>query len=115
MQYYPRAIEPKLQKAVHQFLIVVWTGPRQSGKSALLQRRYSDYRYIAFDDSLLRQSAIEDPGLFMENIDPPVILEEIQYVPRILPYIKMRQETYRILGARSIFHLAGILDQSRFD
>ena len=35
--YIPRSLEPVVDRAVHQFPVVVLVGPRQSGKTTLLQ------------------------------------------------------------------------------
>ncbi len=118
MKYYKRLLEEKLKRAVNQFPVVVLTGPRQSGKSTLLRHLYPDYRYITFDDPLLRQNAKEDPGLFIEIVERPVILDEIQYVPEVMPYIKMvvdknRRETGQfILTGSQVFNLMERLSES---
>lgn len=89
MKYLKRAIEPHILKAARQFPAVAVTGPRQTGKSTLLKKLFPKHTFVTFDDPLLRLSAKSDPGLFVENLSLPVILDEIQYVPGLLPYIKI--------------------------
>ena len=49
-QYVPRSLEPELQAAAAEFPVVMVTGPRQSGKSTLLQHVFGDKRYLTLDD-----------------------------------------------------------------
>ncbi len=118
MKYYTRFIEKKVDTAAKQFPVTVLTGPRQSGKSTLLRHLYPDYKYYTFDDPVTRQFANEDPGLFMESVSPPAILDEIQYVPQILPYLKIITDKNRhkygqfILTGSQIFHLMRDLSES---
>ena len=95
MKYISRAIEPKIQEAVKEFPVIAVTGPRQSGKSTMLRHIFPDYQYITFDDLGLRAKAKKDPSLFIDSFKSPVILDEIQYAPEILSYIKMNIDNFR--------------------
>jgi hypothetical protein len=71
---------------------VLVTGPRQSGKTTFLRAETADRAdYISFDDPLERDFAIQDPAGFLARFtERPVILDEIQYAPALLPWLKMR-------------------------
>lgn len=90
--YYERAITPVLHQAMAGFPAVLVTGPRQSGKTTLLRHEAGEnVHYVTFDDPLERDFATSDPNGFLNRFsDHPVIIDEIQNVPSILPYIKMR-------------------------
>ncbi len=90
MGYVHRQIEESLTHLVKQFSALAITGPRQCGKSTLLKELFStSYRYVTFDDPLLREQAISDPKLFLEQLGHKVILDEVQYVPQLFSYLKM--------------------------
>lgn len=90
MTYYPRDIEKALKKAAAQFRVVVLTGARQTGKSTLLQHLFArTHHYVSLDDPRDLRLAQEDPGLFFEEHKSPLIIDEIQYAPQLLKYIKM--------------------------
>ncbi len=90
MKYYTREIERVLLKAVKQFRIVVLTGARQTGKSTLLQHLFlKTHKYISLDDPKILKLAAEDPELFFQEFKQPLIIDEIQYAPQLLKYIKM--------------------------
>lgn len=93
--YLHRKLEAPLKEALKQFPVVLITGARQAGKSTLLQHILKSYRYITFDDVLMRNLAQTDPALFLKTYQPPLILDEIQYAPNILPYLKMEVDTHR--------------------
>lgn len=75
------------------------TGPRQIGKTTFLQHLTTDNRqYVTLDDPLVCALAREDPALFMQRFPPPVLIDEIQYAPQLLPYIKMDVYRNRVPG-----------------
>lgn len=96
IMYINRAISETVKKNVKIFSSVAITGARQTGKSTLLRKLFrEDYNYISFDDLLVRQRALNDPALFMTEIKGKTILDEIQYVPNLLSYIKIEIDNDR--------------------
>jgi len=94
--YIKRSLEPVLKKAVSEFPAVVLTGPRQSGKTTLLQHLFGKRcRYVSLESPDVRASAMEDPRTFLETYPPPVIFDEVQYAPDLLPYIKEKIDADR--------------------
>ena len=66
------------------------TGPRQVGKTTLLRRLATAERtYVTMDDINVRSLAMTEPALFLQRYKPPLLIDEIQMAPKLLPYIKM--------------------------
>lgn len=99
-KYIPRALQKDLKARAREFPVVVVTGPRQSGKSTLLTQLFKNHMYVSLDDPLLRRMALEDPEIFLENHPAPLILDEIQYCPGLLPYIKIAVDRNRSLNGQ---------------
>lgn len=66
------------------------TGARQVGKYTMLQMiKKDEMNYVTLDDLDARSLAINDPKYFLEYYGFPLIIDEIQYAPNLLPYIKI--------------------------
>lgn len=97
--YINRALENEVLEASKQFPALIVTGPRQVGKTTMLQRlAEAERKYVSLDDPLARYTAKSDPDLFLQRYKPPVIIDEIQYAPEILPYIKIYADTHKRKG-----------------
>lgn len=95
----PRMLARTILKAMKSFPAIVVTGPRQSGKTTLLKMLFSKtHRFVTLEDPDVRIRAKEDPLHFLEQYEPPVIIDEIQYVPELLSYIKTRIDQRRKPG-----------------
>ncbi len=89
--YRPRALEPMLKKAAREFPAVVLTGPRQSGKTTLLRHVFGGRcDYVSLETPDVRAAALADPRGFLAAHRTPLILDEVQHAPELLPYIKER-------------------------
>jgi len=96
LSYIPRTLEPILRQAVQEFPVVVLTGPRQSGKTTLYQHVFGgQYRYVSLEPPDIQAAANADPRGFLALYPPPVIFDEIQYTPVLLPYIKEKVDARR--------------------
>lgn len=87
--YRSRSLEASL-KLISQFSpVVVLTGPRQVGKTTVLQHTEQESRtYVSLDCLENRHLAQNDPELFLQRYPAPVLIDEIQYAPELFPYIK---------------------------
>jgi len=117
--YKNRKITSELKKALNMFPVCVLTGARQTGKSTLLRHELPDYQYVTFDDPLQRDFATADPSGFIQSLrhNKGTILDEIQYVPDLLPYIKMDVDNSRtpgrwVLTGSQQFHLMKNISES---
>jgi uncharacterized protein len=95
----PRYTEDLVRSFARQFPVVLITGPRQSGKTSLLQQVYPDYSYITLDDPGRLEIAHKLPDQFFNNIKTPAIIDEAQYAPEIFRYLKIAVDAKRRNGS----------------
>ena len=93
-KYISRTIEKSLNSLIYKCPVIMITGPKGVGKNTLLNHLASTYEkkinYISLDNLLIRKQAIEDPELFLRTYEPPLIIDEFQYAPDLLIYIKIK-------------------------
>lgn len=103
--YVQRQITAVLSQAAQTFPVLVVTGSRQVGKTTLLKHVFGKKAgFVSMDTMDIRQWAREDPRDFLRNHSAPLIIDEFQYVPEILPYIKEKIDLERIPGS---YYLTG--------
>ncbi|MCL2121695.1 MAG: ATP-binding protein [Clostridiales bacterium] len=87
--YISRHLEQVILRANEMFPVVMVTGPRQVGKTTMLEKLIGEDRnFVSLDLPLNRELAIREPELFLQRNPPPVLIDEFQYAKELLPYIK---------------------------
>jgi hypothetical protein len=84
-----RKIQIELARLAKQFPVITVTGPRQSGKTTLVQMQFPTYAYCNLEHPETRQLALNDPNAFFELYPAPVIIDEVQRAPELLSYIQV--------------------------
>jgi predicted AAA+ superfamily ATPase len=115
-KYIKRSVEKELKKLSESFPVIMITGSRQVGKTTLLNnmKEENNVNYVSLDNLTIRRLAIEDPEMFLERYKPPIIIDEFQYAPDLLIYIKIivdkkRQEHLKDEKVKStgLYYLTG--------
>jgi uncharacterized protein len=85
-----RDLTEYLIEAAQQFAAVAVLGPRQSGKTTLVQAVFKNHRYVSLEDLDKRALALSDPRRFLQDYsnDFGIIFDEIQHAPGLLSYIQ---------------------------
>jgi predicted AAA+ superfamily ATPase len=85
-----RTIKESVLNAIKNKPVVLITGARQVGKSTLcgeIKKEYN-YGYVSLDNLRERETAIRDPELFLSLHKAPLIIDEVQYAPKLLDVIE---------------------------
>lgn len=97
--YCPRTMEETVGRASAHFPVLCLTGARQVGKTTLLRHLAGEGRaYVTLDDPLALSLARDEPALFLQRFPGPVLVDEFQYAPQLLPHIKMAVDADRAPG-----------------
>lgn len=104
MDYIKRHAEDTVKQLAAMFGAVLVTGPRQVGKTTMLQNMLGGVRYVSMDDAVLRASAAESSHTFIRDNPPPVFIDEVQKAPELFPQIKLSLDESKQKGQ---FYLSG--------
>lgn len=101
MNYISRSLEKVVMEVTNEYPVVLVTGPRQVGKTTMLQKLMegTDRRYVSLDDLNERNLAKTDPEMFLQIHKPPILIDEVQYAPELFTCIKIYSDKYREPGA----------------
>lgn len=80
----------QIARAAQAFPAVVLTGPRRAGKTYLLQRLLPKATYYLFEDPDIVARFRHDPHGFLDDIQGPVVLDEVQNAPEVFNYVRTR-------------------------
>ena len=83
-----RNFEARIRNALEFFPCVTLTGARQTGKTTLLRAMLPDYHYISLDLPSTASLAEEAPEFFFEKYKTPLIIDEVQYAPKLFRFLK---------------------------
>lgn len=118
MGYIKRDLEDKIVALSREYACILVTGPRQTGKTTLLQKLMDDDReYVTLDDLEERSLAKRDPAMFLQIHSTPIMIDEVQYAPELFSYIKIEIDkgaapgTYWLTGSQA-FKLMELAQES---
>ena len=118
MAYIKRFLENQILDFKGKYPVIMITGARQVGKTTILRHIADNTRkkinFVTLDDLNERTLAINDPKFFIETHKFPLIIDEFQYAPNLLSYIKIIVDELRYkhlndekINANGIFYLTG--------
>ena len=91
--YITRHMEKPVMELNEQYPVLLLTGPRQVGKTTMLEHLIEvegkGRNKVSLDDLTLRELAKTDPKMFFQLYQPPLLIDEVQYAPELFPYIKI--------------------------
>jgi predicted AAA+ superfamily ATPase len=117
MNFINRRLEEAIKVQKEKYPVIAVTGPRQSGKTTLLKKLFSDYQYISLEDPNNRAYATSDPLGFLSQYHRCAILDEVQQVPELFSYIQTIVDNVGTMGQYILsgsqnFHLMANITQS---
>ncbi len=91
MSYIKRDMEKTILELSEQYPAILITGPRQVGKTTMLQQLMAgtNRTYVSLDDLNMRALAKTDPAMFFQIYKTPILIDEVQYAPELFTYIKI--------------------------
>lgn len=91
--YITRHMEKPVMELNEQYPVLLLTGPRQVGKTTMLEHLIEvegkGRKKVSLDDLTLWELAKTDPKMFFQLYQPPLLIDEVQYAPELFPYIKI--------------------------
>lgn len=114
--FHHRHFSSLLRTIASQSKALAILGPRQVGKSSLLKNNFPNFKSFVFDGIQDLYNAKKNPDLFLKSFKPPLILDEVQYVPELLSALKRfmdeREENgqYFLTGSQNFTVMRGIVE-----
>lgn len=102
-----RGIQDRLDQYLAQFPVTMVAGPRQAGKSTVVDR-IPGREYITLDDPLLLDSAIASPRGFLKSA-PALTIDEVQRAPELFLPLKKTVDEQRTPGRFLLTGSANVL------
>ena len=62
--YTKRHMEDVIKNCIKQFPVLLITGPRQVGKTTMIEETCKEFNSVTFDDPILLNEVINEPNLF---------------------------------------------------
>ncbi|OIP19539.1 MAG: ATPase [Comamonadaceae bacterium CG2_30_59_20] len=118
---YARTLSKTIHAISDSFPVLMVTGPRQVGKTTLLEicakeATSAARAYVTLDDMDARALARRDPALFLQTWQPPLVIDEIQYAPELFSAIKLmvdrdkRNGLFWLTGSQKFELMRGITE-----
>lgn len=95
----PRQAFAQLQALAGWYPVVAVTGPRQSGKTTLVQACFPGKPYVSLEDPDVREGALTDPRRFLAQYPAGAIVDEVQRAPELMDYLQAVVDRDRAMGA----------------
>lgn len=89
MNYIKRDMEKLIKELNKEYSCILITGPRQVGKTTMLEHIDSNRNVVTLDDLQERNLAKSDPEMFLKIHKAPLLIDEVQYAPELFIYIKI--------------------------
>jgi predicted AAA+ superfamily ATPase len=112
-----RSLVDVIKQVDSTFPVLLLTGPRQVGKTTLLEMCAGEGRgYVTLDDIQERDLARTDPALFLQSRPAPIIIDEVQYAPELFSAIKIivdrekRNGLFWLTGSQKFHLMKGITE-----
>lgn len=93
-----RILESSAKHFSTKYPVLTITGPRQSGKTTLVQNIFKDHDYYSLENPITRRQVQEDPSILFHPEGKKIIIDEIQRVPDLLSFIQIHADKQKING-----------------
>jgi len=93
-----RILESRAKHFSTKYPVVIITGPRQSGKTTLVQNIFKEHEYYSLENPVTRKQVQEDPSILFHPKGKKIIIDEIQRIPDLLSFIQIHADKQKING-----------------